>query len=172
MKRIKIILGIIITIAIIFLSTGLIFKETAYTTEVKVNKPIDEVFNLFNDSSQISNWITDLKSIDPIDVKPEKTGSTYKMVVENKNGEEITLQEKIIAYVPNEKVTLFFMADTMLKTDDYTFTFENGVTTISNSSICRGNSYLLSCLFPYFKAVFKKQDQEYLNNFKSFIEKN
>lgn len=108
MKRIKIILGIIITIAIIFLSTGLIFKETAYTTEVKVNKPIDEVFNLFNDSSQISNWITDLKSIDPIDVKPEKTGSTYKMVVENKNGEEITLQEKIIAYVPNEKVTLFF----------------------------------------------------------------
>ena len=172
MKRIKIILGIIITVAVIFLSTGLIFKETAYTTQVEVHKPLEEVFALFNDSSKITNWIPELQSIEPLDVKPEKTGSTYKMVVENKNGEKITLHEKVMAYVPNEKVTLFYNAETMLKTDDYTFSFDNGVTTITNNSICRGNSYLVSCVFPYFKSVFKEQDQGYLNNFKSFIEKN
>jgi predicted small secreted protein len=172
MKRIKIILGIIITLAVIFLSTGLIFKETVYTTQVEVNKPLEEVFALFNDSSKINNWIPELKSIEPIDVKPEKTGSTYKMVVENKNGEEITLREKVMAYVPNEKVTLFFNAETMLKTDDYTFSFNNGITTITNNSVCRGNTYLVSCVFPYFKSVFKEQDQGYLNNFKSYIEKN
>lgn len=171
MKRIKIILGVIIFSLTAFLSTGLFVKETTYTTQIQINKPLEEVFEVFNDSSQINNWITDLKSIDPIDLKPEKTGSTYKIVVENKNGEQIILQEKIMAYIPNEKLTLFFRAETMLKTDDYLFSFKNGITTVKNTSICRGNSYLLSCLFPYFKSVFKNQDQEYLNNFKSYIEK-
>ncbi|CAL2094373.1 SRPBCC family protein [Tenacibaculum sp. 190524A05c] len=172
MKRIKIILGIIIAFAVIFLSTGLIFKETAYTTQVEVHKPLAEVFSVFNDSSKINNWIPELKSIEPIDVKPEKTGSTYKMVVSDPKGQEITLREKIMAFVPNEKVTLFFNTDVMFKKDDYTFNFNNGVTTITNNSICRGNSYLFSCVLPYFKSKIKEQDQEHLNNFKSFIEKN
>jgi len=171
MKTVKIILGVIIGLTVIFFATGLIFKETAYTTQVTVNKPLEEVFSMFNDSSKIKNWIPELKSIEPLDVKPEKTGSTYKMVIQNKNGEEITLKEKVLAYVPNEKITLFFNADNMLKTDDYTFSFENGVTTIQNNSSCKSNSYILSCLFPYFKGTFKKQDQGYLDNFKSFIEK-
>ncbi len=171
MKKIKIILGIIIAFAVIFLSTGLIFKETAYTTQVEINKPLEEVFMLFNDSSKINNWIPELKSIEPIDVKPEKTGSTYKMVVADRNGQEIKLMEKVMAFVPNEKVTLFFNTETMFKKDDYTFAFSNGVTTITNNSICTGNSYLFNCVLPYFKSVVKKQDQEHLNNFKSFIEK-
>lgn len=170
MKKIKIILGIIIAIAVIFLSTGLIFKETKYTTQVSINKPLEEVFTMFNDSEKISNWIPELKSFEPIDEKPGKTGSTYKMVVTSRDGQEIILQEKVMAYVPNEKVTLYFDAGNMLKTDDYTFSFENGATTITNNSICKSRSYLLSCTFPYFKSILKGQDQGYLNNFKSFIE--
>ncbi len=171
MKTIKIILGIIITLTIVFLATGLIFKETKYTTEVVVNKPIEEVFSLFNDSSRIKEWIPELKSIEATDEKPGKIGSTYKMVVTSNNGEKINLEEKVLAYVPNEKVTLFIHADNMLKTDDYSFTFKDGVTTVKNESVCRSNSYLLSCVFPYFKSTFKKQDQGYLNNFKKIAEK-
>ncbi len=37
-------------------------------------------------------------------------------------GQEITMTEKVMAYVQNEKVTLFFDAENMLKTDDYVFT--------------------------------------------------
>ncbi len=171
MKAVKIILGIIITLTIAFLATGLIFKEVKYTTEVTINKPIKEVFSLFNDSSKINNWIPELKTIEGIDVKPEKTGSTYKVIFKNKSGEEILLKEKVLAYVPNEKVTLRFNSDTMLKTDDYIFSFVDGNTTIKNNSSCVGNSYLLNCLFPFYKGTLKKIDQGYLNNFKSFIEK-
>jgi uncharacterized protein YndB with AHSA1/START domain len=154
----------------VFFSTGLIVKETTYTTQVEINKPIEEVFTMFNNTKNLKEWIPELKSIDTLEAKPGKVGSTYKMVVEN-NGEEVILQEKILAYVPNEKVTLFYNAGDMLKTDDYNFITVDGKTRITNNSSCKSSKYLLSCLFPYFKSTFKKQDQGYLNNLKTFIEK-
>ena len=170
MKTIKIILGIITLLVLVFFSTGLIVKETKYTTQVNINKSLEEVFTKFNDPSNIKEWIPELKSIDTLEEKPGKIGSTYKLVVDNK-GEEVVLNEKVLAYVPNEKVTLYYNAGDMLKTDDYTFSHANGVTTIVNKSSCKSNKFLLSCLFPYFKSTFKQQDQGYLNNFKDFVEK-
>ena len=170
MKIIKIILGIITALVVVFFSTGLIVKETTYTTEVSVNKPLEEVFASFNNINTVKKWIPELQSIDTLEVKPGKIGSTFKMVVNN-NGEQVVIKEKVLAYVPNEKVTLNYDAGNMLKVDDYTFAYNNGVTTITNESSCTSNKYILSCLFPYFKGTFKQQDQGYLNNFKTFVEK-
>ncbi len=41
-------------------------------------------------------------------------------MIENQ-GQEILMTQKVIAYVKNEKVTLFFDAENMLKRDDYNF---------------------------------------------------
>ena len=81
------------------------------------------------------------------------------------------MTEKVLAYVENEKVTLFFDAENMLKTDDYAFTENDGKTTIILNSSCKSDSYIMACLFPYFKGTFQEQDQSYLNNFKEFMEK-
>ncbi len=170
MKTIKIILGIITAITIVFFATGLFVKETNYTAEVVVNKTIEEVFVTFNKQENLKNWIPEIKSFEVINETIGKTGSTYKMVVENQ-GQEIAMTEKILAYVPNEKVTIFFDAENMLKTDDYVFTENDGKTTIRLNSSCKSDSYIMACMFPYFKGTFKAQDQGYLNNFKDFVEK-
>ena len=170
MKTIKIIIGIISAFALAFFLTGLIVKKTDYTAEVVVNKSIEEVFSTFNNSKNIKNWIPEIKSIDVVSENPGKTGSIYKIVVETQ-GEEITMTEKVLAYVPNEKVTLFFDAENMLKRDDYVFTSKEGVTTITLKSSCQSDSYIMACMFPYFKGTFREQDQSYLNNFKAYIEK-
>ena len=170
MKAIKIILGIISILVIGFFLTGLIIKETNYTAQVFVDKPVTEVFSVFNNSENIKNWIPEIKSFEVVNDNPGKTGSIYKIVVENQ-GEEITMTEKVLAYVPNEKVTLFFDAENMLKTDDYLFSEEDGVTTIILKSSCKSDSFIMACLFPYFKGTFQEQDQAYLNNFKEFVEK-
>ena len=81
------------------------------------------------------------------------------------------MTQRVIAYVKNEKVTLFFDAENMLKRDDYIFKEKNGITTITSNSSCQSESYLMACMFPYFKGTFKEQDQAYLNNFKVFVEK-
>ena len=76
-----------------------------------------------------------------------------------------------MAYIKNEKFTLFYAAQNMLKRDDYVFKQIDGVTEIILHSSCQSDSYIMACLFPYFKGTFQAQDQMYLNNFKEFIEK-
>tara|TARA_X000000950_G_C13707818_1_gene574913 strand:+ start:131 stop:646 length:516 start_codon:yes stop_codon:yes gene_type:complete len=170
MKTIKVILGIITALTIVFFATGLFVKETNYTAEVTVNKPVEAVFKTFNQQENLKNWIPEIKSLEVINETIGKTGSTYKMVVENQ-GQEITMTEKVLAYVPNEKVTIFYDAENMLKTDDYIFKSNGDATTITLTSSCKSDSYIMACLFPYFKGTFQKQDQGYLDNFKEFVEK-
>lgn len=169
MKTIKIILGIITALTLVFFATGLIVKETNYTAQVSVNKSVEDVFKAFNNSENIKNWIPEIKSFEVINENLRKTGSTYKIVVLSQD-QEITMTEKVMAYVPNEKVTLFFDAENMLKTDDYVFTENDGKTTITLNSSCQSDSYIMACMFPYFKGTFQAQDQSYLNNFKEYIE--
>lgn len=154
---------------LVFFTTGLIVKETNYTAQVSVNKSIKDVFKTFSNQENIKSWIPEVKSLDVVNENFGKTGSVYKIVIDNQ-GQEITMTEKILAYVPNEKITIFFDAENMLKTDDYIFTDKNGTTTITLQSSCQSDSYIMACMFPYFKSTFKEQDQTYLNNFKAFIE--
>ena len=170
MKVIKIILGIISVFVIAFFLTGLIVKETTYTAQVSVNKPISTVFKTFNNSENIKKWIPEVKSFEVVNKNPGKTGSVYIIVIDNQ-GQEITMTEKVMAYVENEKVTLFFDAEGMLKKDDYTFTEKDGVTTVTLNASCQSDTYLMACVYPLFKGTFQKQDQSYLNNFKAFAEK-
>ncbi|MCG1035444.1 SRPBCC family protein [Polaribacter sargassicola] len=170
MKRIKIILAIISFIVVAFLLTGIIVKETTYTVKVSVNKPVEEVFKTFNTSGNIKNWIPEIKSVEVVNDNPGKVGSIYKMTIDA-NGEEIITTEKVLDFVENKKVTLFFDAENMLKKDEYLFTENNGITTVTLNASCQSDSYIMACMFPLFKSTFVKQDQSYMDSFKAFVEK-
>jgi len=157
-------------VALIFLATGLVVKETTYEVSTTINKPVEEVFTAFNDHTKIKEWIPTVKSFDAIEEKEGKVGSTYKMIVDE-NGKDFEMKETITAFEVNKKVGLEFDVKGMLKTDAIIFTSDGDKTTITNRSICKGTNYLLKCTFPYFKSVFKSTDQKYLDNFKKHIEK-
>ena len=169
MKTIKVILIIISTVVVAFLATGLLVQQTNYSATVSIDKPIDEVFSNFMQIDSVKNWIPDIKSVKPVNINPGITGSVYDVVVLNQ-GQEIIMTEKIMAYVLNEKVTLFYDAENMLKKDDYLFSEENGITTITLNAACQSESFIMACMFPYFRGTFQAQDQSYLNNFKKFLE--
>ena len=169
MKTIKVILIIISTLVVAFLATGLLVQQTNYSATVSIDKPIDEVFSNFMQIDSVKNWIPDIKSVKAVHINPGITGSVYDVVVLNQ-GQEIAMTEKIMAYVLNEKVTLFYDAENMLKKDDYLFSEENGITTITLNAACQSESFIMACMFPYFRGTFQAQDQSYLNNFKKFLE--
>ena len=169
MKTIKVILIIISTLVVAFLATGLLVQQTNYSATVSIDKPIDEVFSNFMQIDSVKNWIPDIKSVKPVNINPGITGSVYDVVVLNQ-GQEIAMTEKIMAYVLNEKVTLFYDAENMLKKDDYLFYEENGITTITLNAACQSESFIMACMFPYFRGTFQAQDQSYLNNFKRLLE--
>ncbi|NVK51666.1 MAG: SRPBCC family protein [Flavobacteriaceae bacterium] len=170
MKAIKIILGIVTVLVIIFFSTGLIIKETNYTVQVTIDKPLDKTFTAFNNLEEMAVWLPEVKSVEPIVVKPGVVGSEYKMTVDN-NGQTVTMTEKVLAFIPNKKMTLYFDAGDMLKTDDYIFSETNNKTVIVKNVACKSNSYIMSCMFPYFKSKFIELDKKYLDKFKTYIEK-
>lgn len=169
MKAIKIILGVITFLIIVFFSTGIFIKETTYTCQVLVDKPLQQVFTVFNDTAKIKNWIPEIKSLKVITTTPNRIGSVYEMVANNR-GQEITMTESVLEYEENKKVSHYVDAQNMLKTDRYTFFSESGKTKIILQSSCQSNSYIISCIFPYSKGIFKEIDQGHLNNFKEYIE--
>jgi hypothetical protein len=169
MKRIKIILGIISVMVLVFFATGALIKETSYIVQVQIDKPIEQVFEAFNTLNNKKYWIPELKSVEVVNENVGKTGSEYQLMIQNQD-QKMLISEKIMAYVPNEKVTLFYNSENMLKTNDYIFSESNGLTNIMLQATCRSDSYILSCLFPYFKGTFKNQDFSYLTNFKTFVE--
>ncbi|MFD2566026.1 SRPBCC family protein [Pseudotenacibaculum haliotis] len=170
MKVVKVILIILVVLTLIFFGTGLVVKENNYSLEVEVNKPISETFRLFNDQSKTKEWIPEFQKVEVINEKPGVTGSEYRITVDN-NGQTITMKEKVLAYVENEKVTFYVDSESVLKTNDYSFTSEGGKTKIKLDVTYQGESYILSCVFPYFKGTFKGIDEGYLQNFKAFAEK-
>lgn len=169
MKTVKTILIIISIFIVAFLATGLIVKETNYTAKVSVDKSIDTVFKSFVKIDSVKNWIPEIQSVEVVNKNPGITGSIYNIILLNK-GQEIRMTEKIMAYVPNKKVTLFYDAENMIKKDDYLFSEENGQTVITLNASCQSESYLMACVYPYFKGTLLAQDQAYLNNFKNYIE--
>ena len=101
----------------------------------------------------------------------------YTALVEDINiegqgeGQLMTMKEKVLAYINNEKVTLHFDAEGVLKTDDYTFSSEGNKTKVTLNATYQAESYILGCIFPYFKGTFRGIDEKYLNNFKVYLEK-
>lgn len=170
MKAIKIILGIIIALSVVFFATGLAVKEIKYTAEVTINKPVNEVFALFEDSDKMKEWLPEVKSIEPIEERPGKVGSTYTMTVENQ-GETVVMEEKIMAYILNEKLTFQFDSDDMIKVDDYNFIAEGDKTKVVQNCTIEAKSYMMGCIFPWFKSMLKDISLDYMNRFKEIVEK-
>lgn len=170
MKTVKIVLTILVVLTVVFFGTGLIVKESTYTVEIDINKPLSETFQKFNDQKTITQWIPEITNIESIEEKLGVTGSQYRITMEN-DGQVMTKKEKILAFVKNQKVTQYFDAEGVIKTDDYTFTSNGQNTKVVLNASYQGKSYILSCIFPYFKGAFKGIDEKNLSSFKAFAEK-
>ena len=169
MKTVKIVITFLIILTVLFFGTGLIIKESSYTSRIIINEPLEKTFSTFTDLSAKTQWNPEYNAIEVIELKPGITGSIYNFKVLHNN--QITIiREKVLAYVKNEKITLFIDKDGVVERDDYTFSSDGSQTVINLSSSYQAKSYLLSCVLPFYKFKFKKIDEVFLNNFKRFLE--
>ena len=169
MKAIKIIFGVLVVLVVLFLSTGLLVKETTYQVRVEIEKPVSEVFASFSDENAMKNWLPEIQSISPIVVKPGMVGSEYEIAVRT-NDRDATIIKKVLAYIPNQKITFYFDSQNVLKTDDYTFNEKNGTTFMIKDVSCKSESYIINCMFPYIKGFFRDMDQDQMDKFRAYIE--
>ena len=170
MKTVKIIMTFLIILTVLFFGTGLVVKESSYSAIVTINKPLEETFKMFNDTTTITKWNPEYTSIEVVDSKSGVTGSVYNIIIKH-NEETVIVKEKVLAYVKNEKVTLVFDREGVMERDDYTFTSDGSSTIITLNASYHAKSYILGCVLPYFESSFKEIDEVALANFKTFAEK-
>ncbi len=170
MKIVKISLGIIVLLSVIFFATGLVVKEIDYTLKIVVNKPVKEVFDDFKTIDNQKKWMPELDTIEPISENPQKIGSKYRLLLMIE-GKQTMMKQKILAFVPNQKIAYRFNSDVLVRNEDYLFEKQENTTKIIQHTRIRSMSYMLACTFPWFKRNFVEGSQEYLNNFKKFVEK-
>ncbi len=171
MKVVKIILGIIVAISVVFFSTGFVVKEVVYSSQITVNKPLTEVFNTFTKVKNQKLWTPEIDRIVVENNNPQRVGSVYKLLIRNQDQQLITKQ-RVLAYTPNKEVSYRFNSEVMIRLEDYNFSSENRQTKITQQTTIRSMSYMLACTFPWFKYKFEENSQKYLNSFKILMEKN
>ncbi|RUT79523.1 SRPBCC family protein [Ancylomarina longa] len=170
MKALKV-TGIVILLLVLgFLSIGFFSPKQVYKAETNIKKPVNEVFQLFNDHKRISEWIPEVKSFEIIRETPDLVGSTYKMMIENE-GKLMELNETLTSYKKDEMVKMEFKAGWMNKTNQFTFTkTEDGTQILANYTV-QGNNPFAKSLFAFFTSMFRDMDSKNLNQFKQFAEK-
>ncbi len=164
MKVIKIILGIIVLISLVFFSTGLVIKEIEYKTEITINKPIEKVFSVFKSAENQKKWLPEIKAVEVVNKNPQEVGSVYKLIV-NKE-QNIEVKQKVLEFVPNKKITYRFNSDVMIRTEKYDFLVVENQTKIVQKTNIRSLSYILACTFPWFKSKFEEDTKRGLKEFK------
>ncbi len=170
MKTVKIILGIIVVLSLLFFGTGIVIKDINYTSEVAIDASIEKTFELFDNNDNLSKWIPEIKAIKTIKKEEEVIGSTFEVKVENQ-GKEVVFEEKVLKYEPYKNVKFLFKGGNVHKIDDYTFSLKEGKTHVRLTSKFQTDSFILGCMLPFVKGKLSRQDQQYLENFKNFVEK-
>jgi len=170
----KIILGLlalIVAVTAIFLAPAILKPTLTNESRVTINKPREEVWKKFMDSSKMGEWLIGFKSIEPVSGEPNKVGSKYKITIEE-NGEQMEAFETVKEIVENEKFA-FELANDMVS-DDIIVTFVNrGLTTeVVQSETINAKGIVWKALFYWMQSTITKRSQENLNNLKKYIEGN
>lgn len=169
MKVLRYLLYFLLLLIVIFLLAGVVKPMVSYESSATVNQPMEQAWNLYNDMDKIQEWIPEVKNIETLKETKSKIGSLYNITVDN-NGKEVVMQEDVIAFKRFEELGLKFRTDDMIKTDITKFQSVGNRTKITTKHEVVGASYLSKCMFAFFGPMFKKIDQSYMNNFKSWAE--
>lgn len=167
LKKTGILLGIVL---LAFIVLGLFLDKQQYQVETKINRPIEEVFQLFNNHNRLSEWLLEVKSFEAIVETPEKIGSEYKITVDNE-GKVVELIEKLTNYKENELVEIEFEAEWMHKYNHYSFSKSGSGTEILAKHSVEGTNPFAKSMFLFFTKTFQKIDATNLERFKVFAEK-
>ena len=86
MKYLKYLLGVIAVSALIFFGRGLMTPNVSYSTEITVDKSIEEAWAVMNDQSKTKEWLKDLTEIEHVSGERNSVGAVTKYTFEQ-NGE-------------------------------------------------------------------------------------
>lgn len=169
MKFIKIISGVVLLAVVCLLLIGVFVPETHYELEVKVERPRQEVFSIFNKPETMPHWIEGFKSMELLSGAQGKNGATYRMTVVN-DGKEISVTQNVVKQIEAESCEYLVTDENMSNKVLITFEDEGAGTVIHVSKYFKGRKMLSRCMLPLLNSSLRDQDVRQFNMLKAYIE--
>ena len=176
MKILKYILYALLALVILFFLVGLLKPTVSYSSEITVDKPVQEAWAVAKDESKLGEWLKGFKSIELIEGNQGEVGSKYKVIVSPGDGQEdFEMIETIASLQEFDHIEMHFDSDFMDMTQRITHTESDGKTTINAVSKVNGKGLMSKSMFALMEMLggsFTKQDNENFNALKTLINQN
>lgn len=140
-----------------------------YTTEIEIDKPIDQVIALFDNPDNMSKWMEGLQSFEPISGTPGQVGAKSRLVFKLAK-REIEMIETVTARNLPDKFRVIYETKGIFNIVKNRFEklSENKTRYLTENEFqFKGFMKIIGFLMP---GSFKKQSMKYLQDFKKFAE--
>ncbi len=172
MKYLKYLLGVIAVLALIFFGRGLMTPNVSYSTEITVDKSIEEAWAVMNDQSKTKEWLKDLTDIEHVSGERNSVGAVTKYTFEQ-NGESSTILETLKAFRENEHVAMDFDMEGVMHMDyQMNLSEKDGKTRIESSTVTTGEGLFMRSMVSFMKGTMLAQEDENLSNLQALINNN
>jgi hypothetical protein len=140
-----------------------------YATEITINKPIEKVIELFDNTDTLKHWQRGLVSFEPLSGTPGQPGAKSKLLFDM-NGRKIEMIETITVRNLPDEFSGTYEAKGVFNVVKNHFTAVDPNTTkiVSEQEFeFKGFMKVIAALMP---GSFKKASDQYLTDFKAFAE--
>ena len=172
MKFLRIILGLLAVLVLIFLIRGLMTESVTYESEINVDKPVNEAFAVMNDESKINLWLESITNVKHISGTKGEIGAVTEYTF-NEAGQESIIYETLKSTTPNKQVQLDFDAPGVMGME-YTVDFseQDGKTSIKSTTVVTGQGFFMKCLLPWIGGSLASQEDINMSKLQKLINEN
>ena len=172
MKYLKYILGIIILLVLIFIAKGFLTPTISYTSEIVVDKSIEEAWEVMNDESKTSQWLKGITNIKHVSGTKGTVGAVTEYTFEE-DGQKSIILETIKSIIPKKQITMDFLMEGVMFMDyKMDLIEESGKTIIKSSTIANGIGMFMRSMVSFMNNTMQAQEDENMGNLKKLIEDN
>ena len=169
MKILKIILGLVVGLALVFFAVGIFAPSFTYENKVEVNASVEKAWAIFTDQSRMGDWLTGFQSMETISGNPGEVGSKYRMIFVE-NGEEMVIMEEVTAFQENKLFGFTLDADPLISDVEVKFTGDESKTEITATNHVEGKNLLWKSMLRIMKSMIANRGQEQYDKLKEIIE--
>ncbi|WP_447637419.1 SRPBCC family protein [Flavobacterium microcysteis] len=140
-----------------------------YTVEIEIDKPIDRVIELFDNTDTMKQWMEGLQSVEHLSGTPGQPGAKLKLKFKMGSREFEMIETVTVRNLPDE-FTGTYEANGVLNTVKNSFIKLSDAKTkyvTENEFQLKGFMKVMAFLMP---GAFKKQSLKFMEAFKKFVE--
>jgi len=141
-----------------------------YNLEIEINKPIDKVIELFDNSDNMKEWMEGLQSFEHISGTPGQVGAKSRLKFKSSNREIEMMETVTVRNLPEEFSGTYEMKGAFNIVRNKFIALPDHRTKYMTEQEFEFSGFMKIMSF-LIKGACKKQSMKYMVSFKNFVEK-